>query len=59
MIVPLLLVYSHANDHGRDYRQDMLSLLHDFSTLYICTVSKFEYMKIIHGIRALASRFLV
>ena len=41
MIMSLLVVYSHDNDHKRNYRQDMLSLLHNFSPVYICTVSKF------------------
>jgi hypothetical protein len=41
MIVSLLLVYSHDNDHKRNYGQDMLFLLHNFSPIYICTVSKF------------------
>lgn len=42
MFVSLLLVYSHGNNHGRnDGRQDILSLLHNFSAIYMCTVSKF------------------
>jgi hypothetical protein len=41
MFVSLLLVYSHGNDHGRNDGQVILSLLHNFSAIYMCTVSKF------------------